>query len=303
MPVSRPRVLVVGNTTIDHVFTFDRQPAADEKLQATSYAACAGGQAANVAATLAMLGLEVVFVGPFGDDAGAVESLRAFAAIGVDTRWAPRVADCRHHVASILVAGDRRSIAMYRDPRLTLDGFRFPEAALEGCAAVYTDGHEIAASLELARIATGRTIPLVMDIETATSATRRLAGSAGHLIAPADILCRLTGRDTVADALHAAAASGPVAVVATLGAQGASGLCAGDDAAIDVPATPCAVVDTTGAGDAFHAGYLAALLGGLPFRERLVLAADVAAIKCGMRGPRIAADACAQAGISWSAPP
>lgn len=54
-------------------------------------------------------------------------------------------------------------------------------------------------------------------------------------------------------------AIGPAAVVVTLGAQGVLAVCAGDDATLRVPARPVTVVDTVGAGDAFLAGLLAAL--------------------------------------------
>jgi len=40
------------------------------------------------------------------------------------------------------------------------------------------------------------------------------------------------------------------------------------------------VVDTTGAGDAFHGGYIAALLEGLDLPERLRFAAATAALNC-----------------------
>ncbi|MGY1690958.1 carbohydrate kinase family protein [Geodermatophilus sp. SYSU D01105] len=76
----------------------------------------------------------------------------------------------------------------------------------------------------------------------------------------------LTGCADAASAARTLAVRHPVAVV-TLGAEGA--LWASGDVLVHRPAHPAAVVDTTGAGDAFTAGLLAAWLadpGGDPGR-------------------------------------
>jgi sugar/nucleoside kinase (ribokinase family) len=58
-------------------------------------------------------------------------------------------------------------------------------------------------------------------------------------------------------------------VVVKRGAAGAIGLADGQVRA--VPADPVNVLDTTGAGDCFNAGFLAGWLGGLPLEESLTL--------------------------------
>jgi sugar/nucleoside kinase (ribokinase family) len=65
-------------------------------------------------------------------------------------------------------------------------------------------------------------------------------------------------------------------VVITRGAAGALGIAGGQ--VRTVPADPADVVDTTGAGDAFNAGFLAGWLGGLPLEESLTLG-----VICGSR--------------------
>jgi len=85
-------------------------------------------------------------------------------------------------------------------------------------------------------------------------------------------------------------------VILTRGPRGATAYV--DGLAVDVPATPVAVVNTVGAGDAFMAGVLATLLedgafgnyaGGLPHDQRslerlLTAAAEVAGISCSRAG-------------------
>jgi sugar/nucleoside kinase (ribokinase family) len=65
-------------------------------------------------------------------------------------------------------------------------------------------------------------------------------------------------------------------VVITRGAAGALGIAGGQ--VRTVPADPVDVIDTTGAGDAFNAGFLAGWLGGLPLEGSLTLG-----VICGSR--------------------
>ena len=53
-----------------------------------------------------------------------------------------------------------------------------------------------------------------------------------------------------------------------------------------VPAFQVSVVDTTGAGDLFHAGYIYGLLKGWPLEQRLRFACAAAALNCTARGAR-----------------
>ena len=292
--MNKKRVLVIGNTTVDHVFRVRARLARDSKLQSESYEVFPGGQAANVAFTLAFLGLEVLFVGAFGNDDGANLSREAFEAAGVDLQFSTNVGACPHHTAAVLVADDERTIIMYRDPRLKIDVNVIAEAAIGNCSAVYTDGHEWAASLRGASLGAATGIPFVADIEIVNETTRALARTADHLIAPVEIICELADQTDPERAVRALTETGPLAVVATMGARGSIGHERGENAITRVLATACNVVDTTGAGDAYHAGYLASLLRGDPFIDRMRFAGSLAAAKCAVTGPRLSAACCAR---------
>ena len=71
---------------------------------------------------------------------------------------------------------------------------------------------------------------------------------------------------------------GTETAVITLGSRGARALA--DGGFFDCPAFPVDAVDTTGAGDAFHGGYVAGLLDELDLPERMRFASATAALNC-----------------------
>jgi sugar/nucleoside kinase (ribokinase family) len=102
------------------------------------------------------------------------------------------------------------------------------------------------------------------------------------LLAAADVLfanqteaAAMTGEDDAERALERLA-DHCGCVVITRGADGAVGVADGQVRA--VPADPVEIVDTTGAGDSFNAGFLAGWLGGLPLAASLTLG-----VICGSR--------------------
>lgn len=280
------RVLVLGNNTIDHVFNLNAPPPSDGKVNARSYQANPGGQAANVAVNMAMIGLRVAFVGSFGDDDAAEMTRRAFDAAGVDLTHTVVVQNCSQHVAAILVSEGQKSVVLCRDPRLALDSVEIPEKLVQSCSAVYTDGQEGRASLRLARLAKSAGIPVVADLESVVPHSSELVALTTHLIAPADTLRQLVGRNDLNQALRAILDLGPSVVVGTLGHAGAQGS-SRTEGPYHVPAVASSVVDTTGCSDAYRAGYVVSLLRGDSLLSRLTYASTIAAVKCSTQGPRL----------------
>jgi sulfofructose kinase len=281
-------VLVIGNTTGDTVLVTEEGIKPGEKVQASRVAHYSGGQAANTAWTLAALGLDVQFVGAFGDDELGRSSAASLRDVGVSLEGSRTFRGCPSQLGIVVVnaATGERSIVMYRDPRLRLDA-RFNEAWVRDSRLVYLDGHEPEASIAVARQAELLGVPVVSDAETFGSARPEVIPHISCLIAPLSTVAALAGSREIEEALAVVSrGGGPATVVATDGSRGSIALCRGK-APIRVPAPACLPVDTTGAGDAFHAGYIAAVLAEWGFEEALKLASELAATTCEVAGPRI----------------
>jgi sugar/nucleoside kinase (ribokinase family) len=293
------RALVIGNNTIDRVYFLPGALCVGTKTSSVDVRELAGGQAANVAVALARLGIAVDYRGAFGADHDGDRVRAAIAAAGVDVARCPRRASCRQHAAAVLVdATGERTILMSKDPGLRLAATSIAPDDIAAVDAVYLDGHEPDAGLRAATLARDAGIPVVLDGEIADDGVRAMLPLVDTFIAQVDVLAALTGETEVESALAAALALGPRLVVVTRGAGGALALARGG-ALLRIPAQPCRPRDTTGAGDAFRAGYVAATLGGLDLAAALAFAARCGAAQCEVLGPQLTA--AAAAALRWSA--
>jgi len=283
-----PNVVVIGNNTIDHVYVTRGLLDADQKMNAVSMKQYAGGQAANVAHCLAALGLPVHYVGAFGDDAAGIAGKHSLLDCGISLEGELTVSECPTHLATVIVDHEshRRAIVMYKDERLLLRGDFIKPEWIQRASLVYIDNHEPDAALAAAKFASAHDVPVLADLEVLGPLVAEILSHTSSLVAPADILCEMSGERDVEDALRWTQGVGPSTVVATLGSAGAIGVHR-DHPPVAVAAAPCNVVDTTGAGDTFHAGYIGAVCAGKSFLEALNFASHLAAAKCEENGPRL----------------
>ncbi|HVW66350.1 MAG TPA: carbohydrate kinase family protein [Candidatus Peribacteraceae bacterium] len=295
--MKQPKVLVVGNNTIDLVFVCERGPSLGEKGQALEFRCISGGQAANVAVALRRLGVPVEYVGCFGDDQYGELSKESLRACGVELSRCITRPSCPQHLASITVSATEaeRTIVMYKDKRIFANDIEPDQSWLKGVAIVYTDGHELMLSDKLAILAQICNIPMLADAEN-EDAIRGLLPKISSLIAPSKVIQRLVSDNRLESAIAAASELGPNIVIATMGARGSIGF-SRDNGIARVAAEACEVMDTTGAGDAYHAGYIAAVLSGSRMEEAMRVGAKVASVACESLGPRVESAQLEQKGL------
>lgn len=303
--MSRRSVLAIGNTIMDTMLTVSHIPV-DEKISVKTKKTYVGGQGANAAQALALLGANVSFMTRLGDDSEGHTAMNAYEKLGMDLTHKVVVPGAHTSVAAVLVATDKahhRSCLIYDDPKLLGSPTSEPvDAALHRLSsghfdAVYTDGWQIDLALPIARAAKKLSVPIVADIEALTAETRELADLATVLIAGASVIKALAGQDDVRHAVLSLVNRCPGrVVVATEGEGGSYGAAHGEEV-IYVPALEVDVQDTTGAGDSYHAGYMMAFLKGRSVADCMSFATKVAAAKCETPGSSLTRDALERFGL------
>ena len=296
------RVLCVGRNSLDLVFNVDlARLRPDSKQRTTDPALLVGGQCVNAAVTLAGLGCAVSYAGVVGDDAGADRVLSFLKARGIDCGPVVTASGMANPCAYIMVdetTGERGIVETAPDDFLRFSG-RIEDELWADISSVYFDGHEVEASIAIAIEASRRGVPTLTDAEVLTDGVLELLSRVDTAIVPRALAAGLSGSDVPADMLRSLAELGGTAHVVTMGEEGAAGAVAGEQVHL-VPAFPCSAIDTTGAGDAFHAGFLFADLIGASFPNAMSFGARVAAAACEVRGANLGVESLAALAASFS---
>lgn len=280
------RILVVGYSAWDLIFPLASTPEPDTKTEVSPMVTCGGGPAANAAAALAALGDQVRLVSVLSDDVFGRAQLADLERAGVDVSLARVAPDSRTPLAVIRVDprnGERR-IYWERGDLPRLDPDTVDTAWLDSADLLLCDAHEVPAAARLAAAAGRRGLSVVLDAGSVRPGVPDLIPHCTDVIGALDFATDLAGIADRPEALRRLRARGPRRVGTTLGRAGVLGL--DEDGLRHVPAFLSDAVDTTGAGDAFHAGYAWSLAAGGDFIANLRSGAAVAALQCRAYGGR-----------------
>jgi sugar/nucleoside kinase (ribokinase family) len=276
-----PKILCTGIAVQDIVMRVQSFPAAGTKVAANDFIITGGGCAANAAVAAVRLGGRVAFAGPLGgpDDAVSNGILADLAREGIDCRGVARVSGGTASVSLILLdATGEKMIATRRGVNL---GETLPTDAAKLVAdvdAVLLDNRFPRFVSEVCRAAQARRIPIVIDLDQRTTVDDPLLAFGTHVIASTEALFGTTGCKDHGDGLKKLANHVSGFLALTDGPNGVYWLERGD--LRHFPAFKIKVVDSLGAGDAFHAGFTLALAEGHPLPDILRFASATAALKC-----------------------
>lgn len=262
-----------------------------------------GGSAANTLAGLAALGAQCAFIGQVADDQLGEVFAHDIRAVGIDFDTPPRAGDPPTARCLIFVTPDaQRTMNTFLGASQFLPPETLDASAVAAARILYLEGYlwdpeepraAMRRAIEAARAA-GRqvafTLSEVFVIERHGADFRALIddGLIDILFANHLELEALTGTDSFESGIEALHGKVPTLVV-TRSAEGAVAVSNGERA--EVAAEPIdKVVDTTGAGDLFAAGFLYGYVGGEPLERCLRRGAIAAAEVISHYGARPEAD-------------
>jgi len=275
----------VGLNATDTLIPLPSYPERGSKMEYRSETILPGGQVASTVVACQHWGLKTRYVGKLGDDAAAALHREAFAREGVETK----IVTVRGGVSPqslILVDGSgERTVLNRRDDRLVLRPEELNRDWVINARALHVDGHDTAAATLAAGWACEAGIPVVADLDEIYPGVETLLAKIDYLIVSRDFPCKLMGEQDLETALRLMQRQyGAKLTAATLGPEG---VLAWDGLRFHYcPAFQVPVVDTTGAGDIFHAGFIFGLLNGWPLERQLDFACAAAALNCMAQGAR-----------------
>jgi sulfofructose kinase len=275
-------VVGLGLCVLDHVYRVDDLGLAQTRIRYRERLELAGGMTATALAQAAALGCEAHVLSALGADREGRLVRRALREAGVHTAGlvlSPRLATT---VAVCLVArrgGERRFLLPDRRA-LEARAPDFDLRRLDARSVLLVDGHFPAQALRAVRRARELGAPVVADLTRPDARARALLPWVDYPIVSQEFAEAWAGgaRESL---LRLRSRFGGTPVV-TLGAAGGLYLEAGR--VRRWRARRVRVVDTTGAGDAFHGAFAAGLVRGLPLAASIELAARAAAACCAALG-------------------
>lgn len=282
-----PRVHCDGLVATDLVAVVDFPVPRDEKVRLDTFVRQGGGPAANASVAIARLGGRASFSGAVGDDAVGAEQVAELRDEGVDVTGMVAVAGAPSFLCMILVDTSDGARTIYSAPdRAPQRGASEAPALDPDVALLLVDGWGGDAQLEVARRAEAAGVPALLDAGSDRPPVRALLPHVPVVIGSTPFAASLAGSNDPADGVRALLAAGARLAAVTHGATGVTAGAAGTDEIFEIPAFRVPVVDTTGAGDAFHAGAAFALASGRSWADSLRWGAAVAALKCRQAGAR-----------------
>ncbi|MDP9242654.1 MAG: carbohydrate kinase family protein [Actinomycetota bacterium] len=271
-------VLVLGDCNPDLILSGgDVEPAFGQVEHLVEKASLVvGGSGAIFACGAARLGLRTAFAGVIGDDVYGRFMLDALQERGVDTRGVLMDAHRPTGVTVILSRNGDRAILTAPGTIGDMRGALVDPDLLHAARHVHVSSFFIQRGLQpdLPEVfeeahAAGATTSLDPNWdpqEEWDSGLLALLGQTDWFLPNSAEARQITGLDDLEIAAASLAESGTTLAV-KLGAGG--GLAARGDEIFQVPAYKVDVADTTGAGDSFDAGFVAAMLAGQPLRRAL----------------------------------
>ncbi|MFD9123950.1 carbohydrate kinase family protein [Kitasatospora sp. NPDC059571] len=269
--MSAGALLVVGEVVTD-VVALHEGPLVPDTDTAARIAVRPGGAGANVAAWAAAAGADARLLARAGADCAAWHRA-ALQAAGVRPYLVVDRAAPTAVVISLVDPAAERTLVTDGGAAVRLGPQDWDDALLDGVARLHLSGYHLFGEpgrrLAAAALAAARAAGVAASADPASAGFLARAGLGAVRGALADVGLLLPNRD---EALLLTGATDPVAAaellgerhgeaVVTLGAEGALVAVRGRPV-VEVPGVPAAAVDSTGAGDAFAGGLLAARLSG-----------------------------------------
>jgi sulfofructose kinase len=283
--VSKVDLVGVGLNATDTLIALETYPERGSKIEYNSARVLPGGQVATAVVACQHWGMTTRYVGILGDDPAAMIHRDAFAQAGVEARLFTVPGGNSPQSLILVDDGGERTVLCRRDPRVALKPGDLDRQWIVNARALHVDGFDTAAATTAAGWARAAGVPVIADLDELYPGVEELLANVDYLIVSRDIPCRLMKEPDLEMAVRqmqrrygcrlAAATLGDNGVLAWDGRQ-----------LLHAPAYRVSVVDTTGAGDIFHAGFIYGLLQDWPLERQLDFGCAAAALNCTAKGAR-----------------
>ncbi len=283
------KVAGLGQCALDHLFVIDLLPVPDTKKEIIKWTISGGGPVATALVSLSRLGVACDFHGITGDDESGRKIAESLRSENININGLLTRPQSSSQVAFIAVEQEsgRRTIFWKRPSSEPMKPYELPDNFLDNADFLLVDGLMAEASIYAARKAKEKSIPVMLDAGRVREGMVELAHICDYVVCSEEFARELMINNISFDPekaiIHIKSFGAKIATI-TLGNKGC--ITVSGDGLFYTPAFAVDVVDTTGAGDVFHGGYIYGLLQKWDIEEVVRFASAFAALKCRKLGGR-----------------
>ncbi len=274
----------LGQCSYDYIAAVDSFAEEDSKKEISAWHESGGGPVATALVSLSRLGIETTFMGRVSDDRAGRLIRKELREEGINTRGLRSLPGGKSQTAFIVAnkTNAKRTIFWQQATVRPLAPKEISKKQIQRSDLLLIDGLMREASLHAAAIAREASVPVMIDAGSLRDHTVELLKLSDYIVCSENFSREfaVTPRETVKELLKFM----PRAITITLGDKGSISCFNGE--IFKSPAFKVKAVDTTGAGDVFHGGYIYGILQGWPIEKTVEFASAFAALKCQKPGGR-----------------
>jgi len=279
----------LGFCVVDYQCLLDKFPAIDDKTVAKKYIHHGGAPVVTALVALGKWKRDVAMIGIAGDDDEGRFITKEMASYGVDTSHMilTKKTETKKAFVWIDLSKGTRTMVLGRERVIPLPASVAYKKNFPLCRFLHVDGNEAHVALKAMKLVRERGGETVIDLGRPREHMDELFTHTDHFIASHTFVKKFFGeKATPEDAVWKILERGPKVALITLGEKGCIGATAGGGFRVHGISRKGFVVDTTGAGDVFHGGYIYGLLKGWPPVKCAEFANAAAFLSCGAIGAR-----------------
>jgi len=276
----------IGQCSLDYLALVDSYPEADTKKEVLQWEVQGGGPVATALVSLTRLGVRCRFHGIIGNDDAGKKIKQSLESEHINVTGLRRRDNASSQIAFIVIEKDsgNRTIFWKRPSGHELRPEELGSDFLRKADFLLLDGLMKTSSLYAAKIARNLNVPVMLDAGRLRDGMIDLAKICDYVVASEEFAKDLGWSGSPEAFWEKVIRLKFKVLTVTLGNKGSITFL--EDKFFHVPALKVPVVDTTGAGDVFHGGYIFGIIMGWTITKTIRFASAFAALKCTKIGGR-----------------
>jgi sugar/nucleoside kinase (ribokinase family) len=276
-------VVGVGDAAYDNLCIIERYPEEDGSTHILEIHNQGGGCVGTALVAARRLGFSAAYIGNTGDDYAGEHIRTEFVKEGVNIDNVDVIAGKRSGIGYVMIdpVKSTRTKFPYKNNLPDIEWNEDKKEMIRNAKILHIDGTNYNNCITAARVAKEAGVTVSYDgcsKRKPSSLNAEMASLSDILIMNESFPYYVSGKDNLEEAMKYFENIGPKIIISTLGKRGCVALVNGE--LVYYPAFKVKAIDTTGAGDSFHGGFVAGYLRGYSLEENIRYASAVAAMKC-----------------------